>query len=287
MHQAVVGPQRCGAGPHLVIEIFGGLGIGRIALGAHVVVTIDLDQTDVTEPPLANDVVARFDQVRCAAALRSHLHDASVLARGGHHCLALDHVHADGLLTPHVGARLDRGNHGERVPVIGRVDEDDVEILLGEHLAIIGIGARTVLRRLALRHSIGRVRQHLLIHIAHRDDLDGRDLDQTKQVGFAVPARSDDADTRLLGPGSLASQVVSGQSEDCGAVEQELSAIHGSPPSNGCEYTSSHGRSNRRSPPPATRPTLSSESDRNLAVDRPGYRRNSLVPVMPSRYKHI
>src|SRR5438093_1101717 len=180
MHQAVVGPQRCGAGPHLVIEIFGGLGIGRIALGAHVVVTIDLDQTDVTEPPLANDVVARFDQVRCAAALRSHLHDATVLARGGHHCLALDHVHADGLLTPHVGARL-----------------------------------------------------------------------------------------------------------DCGAVEQELSAIHGSPPSNGCEYTSSHGRSNRRSPPPPTRPTLSSESDRNLAVDRPGYRRNSLVPVMPSRYKHI
>ena len=33
------------------------------------------------------------------------------------------------------------------------------------------------------------------VHVAQRDDLDRRDLDQAEQVGLSVPARADEADT--------------------------------------------------------------------------------------------
>ena len=52
--------------------------------------------------------VAGLDQVRRAAALRADLHDALVLARGGQHRLALDHVDADRLLHVDVGPGLRR-----------------------------------------------------------------------------------------------------------------------------------------------------------------------------------
>ena len=107
---------------------------GGLSLRAHVVVAVDLDEADLAELAFLDDPVAGLDEVRRAAALRADLHDAAVLAGGGEHRLALDHVHADRLLHVDVGPGLDGGDHGQRVPVVGRGDEDDVEVLLGEHL---------------------------------------------------------------------------------------------------------------------------------------------------------
>ena len=78
--------------------------------------------------------------------------------------------------------------------MVGRGDQDDVEVLLLEHLAVVGVGARRLLRRLAVGDHLGGLGQHLLVDVAQRDDLDRRDLDQPEQVALAVPAAADQAD---------------------------------------------------------------------------------------------
>ena len=146
------------------------------------------------ELALADDAVARVDQVRRAAPLRADLHDALVLARRGEHRLAFDDVDADRLLDVDVGPGLDGRDHRQRVPVVGRADQHDVEVLLLEHLAIVAVGARRLLRRLPRRDQLGGLGEHPAVDIAQRDDLDRRDLDQPEEVGLAVPAGADQAD---------------------------------------------------------------------------------------------
>ncbi len=112
---------------------------GGFAVVPHVIVAVHLDQADLAELPLADDPVAGLDQVRRAAALRADLHDPLVLAGRGQHGLALGHVDADRLLHVDVGARLDGRDHRQGVPVVGRGDQDDVEVLLLEHLAVVAV----------------------------------------------------------------------------------------------------------------------------------------------------
>ena len=154
--------------------------------------------------PSRTIAVAGLDEVRRAAALRADLHDALVLAGGGQHGLALGHVDADRLLHVDVGPGLDGGDHRQGVPVVGRGDQDDVEVLLLEHLAVVGVGARLLLRGLPAGDHVGGLGQHLLVDVAQRDDLDRRDLDEPEQVALAVPAAADQADARRLRVGEAA-----------------------------------------------------------------------------------
>ena len=87
--------------------------------------------------PGLHDLVARFDQVRRAAALRADLHHALILARRGQHRLAFGHIHADRLLAVDIAAGLYRLDHRQRMPVVGRRDQDDVQVLLAQHLAVV------------------------------------------------------------------------------------------------------------------------------------------------------
>ena len=66
---------------------------------------------DLAEHAGFDDCFLRIDQVRRALALRADLHDALVLARRGNHRLALEHIHADRLLTVHIRARLHGRDH--------------------------------------------------------------------------------------------------------------------------------------------------------------------------------
>ena len=70
---------------------------------------------------------------RCGVLRRCvfDLHHAAVPARGGEHGLALDHVDADRLLDVDVGPGPHGLDHRQRVPVVGRRDEHDVEVALG------------------------------------------------------------------------------------------------------------------------------------------------------------
>ena len=138
VHELVVGPHRRGAGPHFVIEIFRRhSGCRRIVARPHVVVAADLHVPDLAEQPGLDDLVARLDEMRRAAALRADLHHAIVFARRGEHRLAFRDIDADRLLAIDIRAGLHRLDHRQRVPMVGRADEHDVEVLLLEHLAIV------------------------------------------------------------------------------------------------------------------------------------------------------
>ena len=134
--------------------------------GAARVVAVDFDQRDLAEPACPDDVVPGVDQVRRAPALHPDLHDASVLAGGRKHGVPFDDVDADRFLHVHVGAGPDRFDHRQRVPVVGCVDQNDVEVLFLQHVAVIGIRPRPLLRLLARGDRVGGLGQQTFVDVA-------------------------------------------------------------------------------------------------------------------------
>jgi hypothetical protein len=120
-----------------------------------------------------------------------YLHHLVVLAGGGHHGFAFGHVHADRLLHVHVGAGLHGVNHLQGVPVVGRADEYDVELVVGQHLAVIPVEAGRFAGLLAFTHQFGGALEHVFVHVAEGHYLHRRHLDQPEQVVFPVPPRPD------------------------------------------------------------------------------------------------
>ena len=115
--------------------------------------------------------------------------------------------------------------------MIGRRDQHNVEVLLLEHLAIVGISARLLLRDLPSGNHVGRVGEHLLIDVAQRNDLDGRDLDQAKQIGLSIPPAADEPDPRRLLIDKFSGKPARGsQRQSRGARMDKLTAIHGGAP---------------------------------------------------------
>ena len=137
--------------------------------------------------------------MRRAAPLHAHLHHALIFAGRGMHRLGLDHVHANRLLHVNVGARFHGGDHRQGVPVVGRADQYDVQVLLLEHLAVVAVGARCFVRCLPAGHDLRRLAEHPLVHVAQRNHLDRLDLNQPQEIDLAVPTRADQAHApRLL-----------------------------------------------------------------------------------------
>src|SRR5687768_7216614 len=81
--------------------------------------------------------------------------------------------------------------------MVGRADEDYVEVLLLQHLAVIRIGARFLSGFLPRCDEIRGAGQHLLVDVTQRNDFDRRNLDEAQQVDFAVPASANEADPLL------------------------------------------------------------------------------------------
>jgi hypothetical protein len=147
-------------------------------------------------PQLArfDDVVAGFDQVRGGAAFQSHLDHALMFPGGGQHGLPFEHIHTDGLLHVHIRAALDGGDHGQRVPMVGRATSTTSRSFSASISPVIVIRARFLFRLLARGHQIRRLRQHIAVHVAQRNDLHGRDLDEPEQIALAIPPAADQAD---------------------------------------------------------------------------------------------
>ena len=197
MLHAIVGPHWRRAGPHLPIQVIRRVAVLGVRAGACAVIAVNLHQADLAQLAFLDDGVPGFDEMRCAAALGADLDDALVFAGRGEHGLAFDDIHADRFLHIDIGAGLDRGNHRQGVPMVGRGDQDDVEVPFLEHLAIIRVSARLLFRELAGGDDFGCLRKHVLIDIAERDDLDRRDLNQTEQVTLAIPAAADQTNALL------------------------------------------------------------------------------------------
>ena len=168
--------------------------------------------------------------MRRAAALRPDLHDAPVLARRREHCLAFDNIDADRFLAINIRARFARGDHVQRVPMIGRTDEYDNEILLLEHLAVIAVRARFLFGKLARRDHVGAFREHRLVHIAERNDFDRRDLDEAEQIGLPIPPAADQSDA-FFRIGEVCGETAQRRKGEAGGGAEEIGG--GSPP--GCK----------------------------------------------------
>ena len=82
------------------------------------------------------------------------------------------------------------------MPVVGSIDQHDVELLFLQHLPIILPGLRLLSRRLSPRNDLGRFGHHLAIDIAKPDNLHRSNLYQSQQVDLAIPASPDQADSR-------------------------------------------------------------------------------------------
>ena len=98
--------------------------------------------TDGSQQPRVDDILFRLNQVRRAFSLRPDLHDSPVLAGRVDHRLALEDIDADWFLDIHIGSRLDGRDGLQRVPVVRRADQHDVQVALRQHLAIIVVDAR-------------------------------------------------------------------------------------------------------------------------------------------------
>ena len=169
----------------------------RRFVDAATAVAIGLHQPDPAQAAFL-DQLARLAQVRRTAPLRPYLHHSLALARRGHHGLAFDNVHADRLLHIHVGPGLHRRDHRQGMPMIRRGDQHNVQVPFLQHFAVVTVGAGFLLRKLATGHDVSRLGQHSPVHVAERNHLDWRDLDQAQQVNLAIPPAPDQPDSFSL-----------------------------------------------------------------------------------------
>ncbi len=149
MNHRIEGAHRGGAGPHLVVEVLRRVGVLPLLVAPHAIVTADFGVADRSQQPFLDHTVAGLDQMGRAAALRTDLHHAVVLPRGGHHRLAFLNVDADRLLHVDVGPRLASFDHRHGVPMVGRADHHHIQVFFGQHLPKIAVGARFFARFLA------------------------------------------------------------------------------------------------------------------------------------------
>jgi hypothetical protein len=199
-----------------------------LVVGAHVEVAADVGVGDLADDAGLDDLVDGVDEVGRAAALEADLHDAVVLAGGGEHGFAFAHVGADGLLDVDVRAGLAGGDHRQGVPVVGGADEDDVQVLFLEHLAVVAVKAGVLLLALLAGHDeVGGFFKDLLVHVAEADDVDGGDLHEAEEVVLSVPARADQAGAEgfLICAGDVGGE--GAESKAGGGGFEKLAAVDG------------------------------------------------------------
>ena len=223
---AVRSPRRRAA-PHIVVEIRRRLAVGRIAPVAHVVVAANFGVGDVAEQALCDDLLAGLHEVRRAAALRAHLHDAIVFAGSSEHRLALDDVDARRLLHVHIATGLDGSNHWQCVPMIRCADEHEVEFIFLEQRSVIAVGLRAFARFLPFGHNIGCAGKHCAVDVGQRHYLDGGDLDESEQIHFAIPTGADQRHALGRAFGDIGrSRGDGGVSQTSRAGSQKSSTVH-------------------------------------------------------------
>ena len=143
VRQAVVGPQRGGAGPHFVVEVVG----HRLrAAGCRWPACGSSSRPRRGRSCRAGRLLMIFSRAstRCGVLRRCVPTCTTRLCLRAAASIACPstHIDADRLLAVDVGPGFAGGDHRQGVPVVGRADEDDVEVLLLEHLAVVAVEPR-------------------------------------------------------------------------------------------------------------------------------------------------
>ena len=112
----------------------------------HVVADVArLGDCDLADAARAHEFGGLLERRR-RAALRAHLRHALRALGGFHHLAALDDGQRERLLHVHVLAGIAGVDEHQRVPVVGRGDDDRVDVFVVQQLVVVvilfGIGAR-------------------------------------------------------------------------------------------------------------------------------------------------
>jgi hypothetical protein len=131
-----VGDERRGAEPAVVVEL-GRDGLGGLIGRGRVDGQTDLDGADTAEAAAA-DEFAGAAELLAGALLRTELEDAARFGDGGteEHALGVRHRH--GFLQVDIFAGEDGGERGLGVPVVGRADDDGVDVGTFQELTVVG-----------------------------------------------------------------------------------------------------------------------------------------------------
>jgi hypothetical protein len=98
-----------------------------------------------------------------------------------------------------IGPRLAGGDHRQTVPVVGRADEDDLRLGVGEELAVVAKQRRGVAGGLPLGDESRGGLAHRGIDVTQPNDLHRRHLHEMEEVGLSIPAATDEPHAERLG----------------------------------------------------------------------------------------
>src|SRR5205823_10290261 len=122
------------------------------------------------------------------APVQPYLNYASAVARRVEHGFALIDRIAGWLFDINMRACLDRSNRLQRVPVIGRCDDDNLRLLLLQQIAIILVSLGLIPAEII--YLVRRDFERMAIHITQRDSLDAAALHRFFEDVLAPPART-------------------------------------------------------------------------------------------------
>ncbi len=131
------------------------------------------------------------------AGLESALANAPVPPRRQHHAPPLHDAVADRRFDIHVFAGLHGPDRRHAMPVVGRGDRDDVHTRIVQHPAQVRFPARRG-TALAPSHLLGPLPPHLLVHIAHRQDLRVGPSGEEAKMAVAPATHADDRHSQSL-----------------------------------------------------------------------------------------
>jgi hypothetical protein len=183
------------------------------------------ERADTRAPHLADVTAAkkraRALVMRARALLRADLDDAFVRARRVQHPFAFAVGMRQRFLDVDILARCARQNRHQRVPMVGRRDDDRVDVGTLQHPPEIGVSRRVVARRRhALVHSLVR-------HLRDADNLAvGLGL-EVEQMALADQADADEADADAIVRADHAPAGCRGRHRGGGESLQKRAAIGG------------------------------------------------------------
>ena len=147
----------------------------------------DIDVLELAQAAVADQLTGKAE-ILVTTLLAAGLENAFGFAHGFHQSFPFVDRQRERFLTVNILARLERGEIDQRVPMVGRAIDDEMNVIALEQLA-------EILVRLRVGPGLGRLREIGLVHVAHRQH-----LTQRRRLARDAAPTSTAANERDAGP---------------------------------------------------------------------------------------